>query len=165
MHLHSADLFCQSPAGRCRPCSLRCSLWVRRFHRPLPEHPAHSLQPVRHGIAAAAGPCARRRPRQRQRDRTAAPCHRHGAQLPPHPAGSAAFPAGAVRGRCILRRRKARAHPEPRTDHDRRPHRAGQRRSRAAQHGVRSGRSGRRTKAPCRCFWMPGPPLSPAATV
>ena len=53
-----------------------------------------------------------------------------------HPAGAAAFPSGAVRRRCVLGRRKARRHPQPRADHDRCAHRAGERRARAAQHGL-----------------------------
>ena len=36
------------------------------------------VQPLRHGIAEASGPGARRCARQGQRDRAAAPCHRHG---------------------------------------------------------------------------------------
>ena len=94
------------------------------------------VQPLRHGIAEASGPGARRCARQGQRDRAAAPCHRHGGKLPPHPAVFAALPAGAVCRRCVLCRRKACFDPEPRADHDRCAHRADKCRAGAAQHGL-----------------------------
>lgn len=91
---------------------------------------------LRHGIAEASGPGARRCARQGQRDRAAAPCHRHGGKLPPHPAVFAALPAGAVCRRCVLCRRKACFDSEPRADHDRCAHRADKCRAGAAQHGL-----------------------------
>ena len=70
------------------------------------------------------------------RVRAAAPCHRHGGKLPPHPAVFAALPAGAMCRRCVLCLRKACSDPEPRADHDRCAHRADKCRAGAAQHGL-----------------------------
>ncbi len=143
--LVSEDVECTSTALTYFAAALRtgadlvvcdAAVRLRWLQRPVSEHPAHPVQPLRHAIARSFWTACRAAARGRdRRDRSCCGWPTAMAQkLPLRPAVIAALPAGAVcRGR-ILCRRKACFDAEPRADHDRCAHRADKCRAGAAQH-------------------------------
>ena len=142
MHVHRPDVLCKSLAGRRRLRSLQRRLRLRGGHGPLPEPGPSGPEPLRPRQPPPAGALPRRRQGPRKRH-GAAGAGRAVLRPPrPHPTGSAPLRAGHLRRGCVLSHGQAGLPHEPCSRHDRRSHRAGQRRAGAAQHGLRSGGAG-----------------------